>query len=239
MGFWKFVLAVLAMVCLGASVPTLQAQEKGAEGDKPAEEKKDDKKKDEEEKGDEEKDDEGDEEEADPVENMKKLFKDVDKVIDSVKIAEADIESYLKHSESFDEAMEKDEKFEELKDKSIKDAFDHALKSETYKAWAEKNELKAEDWLRKAIRIMVLNFKVNYGPQIKEQQEGLAEQRKMVESMKEMIPAEDYNEAIQGLDEADKMLKGMGDVIEGLPAASDDEKKLIEKHAEALEKADE
>ncbi len=234
MGFWKFVLAVLAMVCLSASVPTLQAQEKGAEGDKPAEEKKADEK---EAEGDEEGDDE-EEEDADPVENMKKMFKDVDKVIDTVKIAEADIESYLKHNKSFDEAMEKDEKFEELKEKNIKEAFDHALKSDTYKAWAEKNELKAEDYLRKAIRIMILNFRVNFGPQIKEQLDGLAEQRKMVESAKESIPAEDYNEAIKALDEADKMLKGMSEIIDGLPAGSDEEKKLIEKYAEKLEEVE-
>lgn len=234
MGFWKFVLAVLAMVCLSASVPTLQAQEKGAEGDKPAEEKKADEK---EAEGDEEGDDE-EEEDADPVENMKKMFKDVDKVIDTVKIAEADIESYLKHNKSFDEAMEKDEKFEELKEKNIKEAFDHALKSESYKAWAEKNELKAEDYLRKSIRIMILNFRVNFGPQIKEQLDGLAEQRKMVESAKESIPAEDYNEAIKALDEADKMLKGMSEIIDGLPAGSDEEKKLIEKYAEKLEEVE-
>ncbi|MCZ7605649.1 MAG: hypothetical protein M5U25_06135 [Planctomycetota bacterium] len=234
MGFWKFVLAVLAMVCLSASVPTLQAQEKGAEGDKPAEEKKADEK---EAEGDEEGDDE-EEENADPVENMKKMFKDVDKVIDTVKIAEADIESYLKHNKSFDEAMEKDEKFEELKEKNIKEAFDHALKSESYKAWAEKNELKAEDYLRKSIRIMILNFRVNFGPQIKEQLDGLAEQRKMVESAKESIPAEDYNEAIKALDEADKMLKGMSEIIDGLPAGSDEEKKLIEKYAEKLEEVE-
>lgn len=234
MGFWKFVLAVLAMVCLSASVPTLQAQEKGAEGDKPAEEKKADEK---EAEGDEEGDDE-EEENADPVENMKKMFKDVDKVIDTVKIAEADIESYLKHNKSFDEAMEKDEKFEELKEKNIKEAFDHALKSDTYKAWAEKNELKAEDYLRKSIRIMILNFRVNFGPQIKEQLDGLAEQRKMVESAKESIPAEDYNEAIKALDEADKMLKGMSEIIDGLPAGSDEEKKLIEKYAEKLEEVE-
>lgn len=232
MGFWKFVLAVLAMVCISASVPTLQAQEKGAEGDKPA---AGEKKADEGKEGEEaEEGEEGEEGEEDPVENLKQVFKDVDKVIDGVAITEADIEAHLKYNKSFDEAMEKDEKFEELKDKSIKEAYDHAVKSETYKAWAEKNGLKAEDYLRKSIRIMVLNFKLTIGPQMKEQQESLAEQRKMVEGAKEMLGEEEYKEAMKSLDEADKMLKGMVEVADGLPAASDEEKKLIEKYAEKL-----
>ncbi|MCB9932596.1 MAG: hypothetical protein H6841_04150 [Planctomycetes bacterium] len=228
----KMMLAVLAMICLSASVATLQAQEKGAEGEKPAAEKKADEKAEEGKEGEE--GEEGEEKEEDPVADFEKVFKDVDKVVDSVKVTDEDIQSFLKHNDSFDEAMEKDEKFEELKDKNIKEAFDHAVKSEIYKAWADKNGLKAEDWLRKAVRIMVLNVKVNMGPSMAEQAEMIAEQRKMVEGMKDMLGEEEYKEAIKAIEDGEKTLKGMTKVIDGLPAGTDEEKKLIEKYAEKL-----
>ena len=237
MKMWNWMLALLAVACMGAAVPALKAQDMG-KAEKPAGEAKKD-------AAGEEKKDEGKDEakeepaEDDPVANLKAVFKGVDEVIKDVKLTQEDIDSYVKHNESFDKAMAEDEKFEELKDKSIKEAFDYAIKSDKYKAWAEKEGVKAEDWLRKAVRVMVLNFKLSVGADIDEQIEGLAEQRKMVESMKEMLSKEEYDEAMKALDDGAKTLKGMKEIAEGLPAPSEEEKKLIEANREKIDGADE
>ena len=231
MRIWNWMLALLAVACMSVALPTLNAQDMGGE-DKPAEEKKPDgDKKDDAEDKDDDSDDEDKEE--DPVEELKSLFKDVDKVIDGVKLTEEDIKSYIAHTDSFDTAMEEDEKFEELKDKSIKEAYDYAVKSDKYTAWATKEGVDA-DWLKKAIRIMVLNFKTSMSGDLDEQVKALEEQKKMIEGMKGDLGEEEYKEAVEGLDEALKMMKGMGEVAKGLPAPTEEEAKLLEKFADEL-----
>ncbi|MCB9894110.1 MAG: hypothetical protein H6839_06670 [Planctomycetes bacterium] len=234
MKIWSWMLALLAVACMGATAPALKAQDAGKE-EKPAGEAKKD-------AGGEAKegeDKEGKEEpgEEDPVANLKAVFKDVDTVIKDVKLTQEDIDSYLKHNDSFDKAMKEDEKFEELKDKSVKEAFDHAIKSDKFKAWAEKEGVKGEDWLRKAVRIMVLNFKLSVGPGIDEQIKSIEDQKAMVESMKEMLSEEEYKEAMDAIEEGVKTLKAMKEIAEGLPTPSEEEKKLIEANREKIDAA--
>lgn len=212
----SWMMAVMMMVG-GASMLSAQDSDKPKEGK--VEEKEVEK--------------EGEEKEETDLQKFQRVFKGADEIIKGLEIKQADIDLYKKHSDSFDEAMAEDEKFEELKETSIKEAYDHAIKSEKYLAWAKKNELNAEDYLRKSIRITVLQFKYQVEDGADEQLKQLEEAKTMVEGMKEMMDEETYNETMKSVTEGIDLIKGMKEIAEGFKAASEEETKLIKANLDA------
>lgn len=210
---------MLALMMMVGGASMLSAQE----GEKPKDDKVEEK----------EVEKEGEEKEETDLQKFQRIFKGADEVIKGVEVKQADIDLYKKHSDSFDEAMAEDEKFEELKDKSIKEAFDHALKSEKYLAWAKENELNAEDYLRKSIRITVLQFKFQVEDGADEQIKQLEEAKNMIEGMKEMMDEETYNESMASITEGLELIKGMKEIADGFKAANEEEAKLIKDNLDA------
>lgn len=211
---WIWMLAIAITLMFGTA---LNAQE-GKEGEKPAKE------------GEGEKEGEKEKEEADPIETLKKQFKDIDTVIGSVTITQADLDSYKKYEKEFDDFAESDAKLEELSEKSLKEAFDYAVKSEKYLEWAAKRELKAEDWLRKALRIVVLGIREQFnGPEYDEQIESMREMKKEIEKMKDQLPEEDFKESMKQMDEAIAQLESLRDFGKSLPAPTEAEAALLKK----------
>jgi hypothetical protein len=212
---WIWMLAVLIALSFGTA---LSAQESKPEKAPEAEEK------------------EGEKEE-DALEHYRAMFKDFDTVIGKTTVTEEGIKGYLDHHQSFRDAMKKDEKFEELKKKSLKEAFDYAVKSEIATAWAKEKSVELDSWLRQTMRVMALTFRAQIAESVESQKEMLAAQRKQVEEMKSELSDEEYKEYITALDEGDKALKDWQAMGDGLPKGTDAEDKLLKANAEKIAKA--
>jgi hypothetical protein len=191
----------------------------------------------------EEKEAEGEEKEEDALAHYKAMFKDIDTVIGKTTVTEEGIKGYLDHHETFRDAMKKDKKFEELKEKNLKEAFDHAVKSEIATAWAKEKGVELDSWLRQTLRVMVLTFRAQIEESVAAQKEALAAQRKQVEELKSELSDEEYKEYIKALDEGDQALKDWGAMSDGLAKPTDAEDKVLkanaEKIANAMDRSDE
>lgn len=214
----RLMMAIAAVFALSFAAPLFaQEGEKKEEGKRAEEGKKEVEKEGEEKEGEAEEDD---------LTRMKKQFKDVDKVIAGVTLTKEDIESYEKHEDAFDEFVDSDEKFEKLANKNIKEAFDYAIKSEKYLAWAKERELEAETWLRKAVRILTFETRQDLAD-MDETVEEMKEWKKTLEDLKDTMTDEEYKEAIKETDDAIKMLEGMSEFAKSLPAPTEAEAKLF------------
>lgn len=214
----RLMLAVVAAFGLGVAAPVYaQDAEKPAKEAGKEEGKKEEGKKD------------GEAEDESEIGQLKKQFKDVDKVIAGVTLTQADLDSYEKHEEAFENYMEGDEKFEELADKSIKEAFDYAVKSEKYLAWAKERELNGEEWLRKAVRILVFEIRSDL-MDMDDMVESMKEWKETLKEMKDTMSEEEYKEAVKETDEAIKSFEEMRDFAKSLPAPTEAEAKLLKEN---------
>lgn len=220
---WMMVAAAF-LVFAGAMNP-LAAQCKGCEGEKGGcEEGKC-------EKGDCE--DCEDEDDDDPVAMYRKMVKDLKDVTGEVTFTQADIDSMAEHMPELDKLMDDDEEFEDLKEKSIKEAFDYVIKSDKFVKWAKEKGLD-ETWMRKCLRIMTCRWKMMIPEQKKTMEEALTE----IENQREEMGEEMYAMYKEMIEEQAKMLADIEKIFDtDVPGPTDDEKKLLEDE-ENLEKID-
>jgi hypothetical protein len=211
---WIWMLAVLVALSFGAALSAQESKpEKAPEGEEKEGEKEGEKA-----------------EEEDYLAKLKAQFKDVDKVVGTVTVTDADIKSYEKYEQEFDDFVDSDAKFEELSDKSLKEAFDYAITSEKYLAWAKARSLSAEDWLRKACRIMIFSVRDSLGgPGMEEQIKSLKEMKTEMEKLKDQLSAEEYKESMDQIDKSIAQLEGMRDFGKSLPAPTEAEAALLKK----------
>lgn len=221
----KWMLAIAAMFAVAAVAAPLSAQMGGDKEEPKKEEPKKEEPKEEPESP----------EDADKLSvKLKKTLKGIDEVTGKVEFAEADVKAYLKHFEDLDKMMEGDEKFEALKESNMKEAFDYIIKNEKYLAWAKKNEVDAEAFMRKSLRLRTTFYKL-YLPDMLD---GIIKkQREMIEGFKDMIPEDEFKKAMSELDAAAEDFKACRKVLETVPGPTDAEKKVIEANKKALDKA--
>lgn len=166
--------------------------------------------------------------------DFEKLLKDVDKVISGVNYDEKDMKSFTDHWKSTSNLLEKDEKFNKLKDQNVKEAFDYAVKHEKYVAWAKEKGVDADKFMRKGMRIFLQHIKIVMGDQSKTLRKNLDDARAMIEQFKEYMTEEKYKEQIAELDNAAKNLETMENAFKKVPDPTDAEKKLLEANKDTL-----
>ncbi len=166
--------------------------------------------------------------------DFEKLLKDVDKVISDVNYDENDMKSFKEHWKSTSNLLEKDDKFNKLKDLNVKEAFDYAVKHEKYVAWAKEKGVDADKFMRKGMRIFLQHIKLVMADQSKTLRKNLDDARAMVEQFKEYMTEEKYNEQIAELDKAGKNLETMENAFKKVPEPTDAEKKLLEANKDTL-----
>lgn len=164
------------------------------------------------------------------------LFKDVDKVIGTVNYTADDVKTFKDQWTAGADLLKDDAEFQKLKKKSIKEAFDYAVKHASVLEWAKEKKLDADTYMRKSLRIMLQHVKQQIPDQVKAGRESLENARKMVETYKDALGEEKYNEQIKKLDEATKMLDGMEKGFDLIPNPTDDEKKLLEANKDDIQK---
>ena len=184
------------------------------------------------------KEDAGDAEEKpapnDTVARHKRLLKDISDVIGTVTVSEADVKSWLDHRADFEKAMLADEDFGAKRAVSLKQAFDHALTSEVYTAWAKGENLNAEDWLRKSLRIKVLNYRLRALKEAPEQREALKAKLEKIEGEKQNLSTGEYENAKAAIADTQDLLTKLETYVKTLPEPSEPEKKALETHADEL-----
>ncbi|MBX3460113.1 MAG: hypothetical protein KF696_09175 [Planctomycetes bacterium] len=216
----KWMLVVAAMFAIAAVAAPLSAQ-MGGKSEEPSKEK-------------EKKEEPENPEDADKLSvQLKKNLKGIEDVTGKVEFTEADLKATLKHHADLDKLFEGDEKFETLKQSNMKEAFDYIVKNEKYVAWAKKNEVDADAFMRKTLRLRT-NFYKLYLP---DYLDGIIKkQREMMEGFKDMIPEDEYKTAMAELDKAAEDFKACRKILEGVPGPTDAEKKLIEANKKELAK---
>jgi len=170
---------------------------------------------------------EAEKEDGDITAEVRKGMKDIESVTGKVEYAEADVSAFLKHWTAFTD------KFGQLDmgESSIKDTFDGLIKNDEYLAWAKERELNAEDYLRKSYRVLTNFLKLNFAKLVSET---VKAQRDMVERMRDQFDDEDVNEMLKELDTFEADIKEADKLLQEVPGPTADEKKLLEKHDEAL-----
>jgi hypothetical protein len=232
---WQWMMAGLLLAMVAVSAPLFaqegEPEKKPAKSDeaKPAEPAKEGDKK---EEGGEKKD--GEKEEDNPIATyLKDLLKGLDDVVGKTEFNEEDVKLVLKHHEALDAVLEGDEKFAELKDKNVKEAFDHMIKSEAYLEWCKKEKIEAEPYARKMVRIRMTFSRLYFSDFLDRTVKAAKEQ---VESDKESIPEEEYKGRLKDIAEFEKQIPGAKKEIEKISAPTDAEKKLLESNKKALMK---
>jgi hypothetical protein len=231
---WQWMMAGLLLAMVAVSAPLFaqegEPEKKPAKSDesKPAEPAKEGDKK---EEGGEKKD--GEKEDNPIATYLKDLLKGLDDVVGKTEFNEDDVKLVLKHHEALDAVLEGDEKFAELKDKNVKEAFDHMIKSEAYLEWCKKEKIEAEPYARKMVRIRMTFSRLYFSDFLDRM---VKTQKEQVESMKDSIPEEEYKGYMKEIEAFEKQIPGAKKEIEKISAPTDAEKKLLESNKKALMK---
>jgi hypothetical protein len=211
--------------------PALMAQDAPAtpkSEDKPAEKPKEPEKapekdgdKKEEPKEGEKKDGEKKEEESKWV----KVFKDLDQVIGKVEATDEDVKQFIKHYPAFDKLTDADEKFQKLTSESMKQAYEHLLKSEKYIAWAKENSLDAEKFLKSGFRIYMMATKALL---LDAKEAEIKENKKKIEDMKNELSEEELKGYMEMVESVLKDIAEMRKAMNVVSGPTDAEKKVLE-----------
>ncbi len=228
----SWMLAVAVALMTGAAAP-MYSQEGGAAPEQKPEEKVEKKEEGKEPAKEEEKDVEKEGEERDETfdQMLAAVLKDIGEVTGKVEATEDDVKALIKHHEPMNKVMRGDAKFTELKSKNMKQAFEYLIKHEGYMAYCKQEGLECELATRKMLRVRT-GFMREHLPALLD--DLIKSQKAMIEEYKEMLPEEDYKEAVKGLADAEEMFKKAKKELETIPAPTDAEKKLFGANKEAL-----
>ncbi|MHC4547780.1 MAG: hypothetical protein ACYTEZ_03300 [Planctomycetota bacterium] len=169
---------------------------------------------------------------------MEAWAKSIGKFVADVRLTDADIQSFLKHYESFSNlhSDEEDEEFEKRVMKEGRVDFDVLLKDSTYQAWVRKNGLDAKVWLQKAMRMLGIQMRGDMAKNLAEAEKQLPEQLKQIEASRAQMGEAMYQQVKKTLERSQAALKQYREAVKHLPQATEDEKKLLKKHRKAIRK---
>lgn len=150
----------------------------------------------------------------------------VDTVVASVSLTDTDVDSYIKHREGFNAAM-KHEKALAKFSVNLKEAYDLTVKSEVYLNWAKEVGLDPADWLQKAVRVRVLEYRMRAETELPTRKQRIAQRLKLVEAEQHGLSTSDYENAVEALTTTLKLIDDLTGVLKTLPVASDDERAVL------------
>lgn len=217
-------LAVFAMLCLGSSALFAQEAKPKAE-EKPKAEGKEGKEEPKEE-----------EKELGFGDMFAKMFKGLDGITGKIELTDADVKLVLKHWKEFDDLTKGDEKFENAKNLSFKEAYEYLLKNEKYQKWAKEKSLDGEKFLKQTLRLMSIQMKLMYTESFEESAKQIEDAIKEIEGVKEHMEEAEYKEQIKSLNETKAQMQTAVKALKAIPGPTDAEKKVFEANEAEIKK---
>jgi hypothetical protein len=154
-----------------------------------------------------------------------------------VRLGESDIQKIIEVSDSF-EKLDKGDNKDWIEKAYVDGKVDLSVlfKDEKYAAWAKENGVDPAGYFGKMTRLQLLHIQTAQLEQMESSLGQIQQQMAMIESMKEHMGEEAYQQAKQQIQAAAAMLETMVKTLKDYPKPSDAEKALLEKYAKPLAK---
>ena len=168
-----------------------------------------------------------------PASRVTEWAREVGTVVDGVSLEESDIADYVSHREGFESAVHDETGWAKLS-VNLKEGYDLIVKSEAYVKWAKENGLEPVDWLKKAVRIKVLSYRLRADAELPELKQRVELRKALVEAEKHGLSTSDFVNVMAALEMTRETLDELSDVLKTLPSASDAEKAAMALKSEEL-----
>lgn len=176
----------------------------------------------------------------DGVEAMRsRIFAFVEGLTDytaEVRVGDSDLEAILDHYAALDE-MDDGEDTGGVVERAYRDGrydFDVIVRDPTYVSWARSRDLEPEGFFRGLLRLEALRMREEGLAGLERAQQEMPAQRAQLESMKESMGEEGYDQALAALEAAAEMVEDTRVLMARLPQPSPDEAALLDANRQRI-----
>ena len=161
--------------------------------------------------------------------NFEQWSKNLAEFVKDVRFNEEDIQSFIKLADDFND-------FDAQNDSEAGEYVDFGTiaNNAEYLAWARSKGINSEAWLKKTMRIIAVMMKTEIEANRSEEQIDLQEQLKQLESMRDQMGEEVYQQALRSMTAASAAMQGLDNAYKNLPVPTEAEKNLLAKYREVL-----
>lgn len=158
---------------------------------------------------------------------------DVNEFVGDVRFDEGDLRSLLDNWEDFSAFGERLRAEAEVDSEEMPD-IKEVLADDDYRDWAAQAGVDAEEWLRKSMRIFATTMRGQVLANMALVEEQLPAQTEMIESQREQMGEEMYEQMKQAMEMTLVTMKNMTETAARLPEPTDAERALLDKYETEL-----